>query len=348
MSQLDPAQLKIWQEQTMPALKSIYKVNKEGDILLDGEHRILISFNDATLRAIESYPPLVERLNQALLASGTGGLQNLFAFTDGGTSWYDHKNNRIVLGQDLFTNDDYLYTNPDNGVQQYHAVANLAHELSHALYDRNQYDDSSAIKFAESCDLDEAEARYSSFVIFNKLYEKYDSGVIEAYKNTLFHVLWEDNARGGSILRAQGDPKLNGPSAYEFLQGIIDFDSINEDPTSSDGFQDTDKAAKIAALAELNARIILYSPESDKSVSLSYNERNRLEWLEDQALLPDEEKRTYFAVDFMETLDPEGKYAKYGPYDRNPQGNKAAMDALLEWPQGLLALKILLHGYSLD
>ena len=254
-----------------------------------------VGFNQETLDAIDSWQNDVpgemnfaEMLNE-FVGSPRDPLKEPFKKTED-----------LVRGQ-YIPGDHVIELNPNifeetcidiNGnIQQYMALSTLAHELSHAFYDQDKYDYSSAASRGASEVRDEGEARYFSFIVFHRIYAE-EPAVINEFKETYAYIYWRDNS-------VEKDYSVK---VYETFNEIVK-------PDSFQGFNDPQKDAKVEAMAKESAEICGVG-----EFGFTYDEKGRWDWLSN---------RTDIGYDLLEIFDPEEGLNRHL---RPLQGSGRAMD----------------------
>ena len=218
-----------------------------------------IGFNEETLDAIDNWQNDVpgelnfaEMLNEFVALPRDPKKAPFAETTKPIRGEYDSVTKVISLNPNLF---EETCLDSDGNTQQYMALLTLAHELSHAFYDRENYDYSSAASQGASSVRDEGEARYFSFIVFHRIYAE-EPAVINALKGAYDYGYWRDDS-------AEKEPVF----VYDTFNGIVK-------PDSFQGFNDPQKDTKIAAMAEQSAEIC-----GSGDSAFTYDEKGRWDWL---------------------------------------------------------------------
>jgi len=249
---LTPEELSTWENVTLKRLNGLIMLddNKKPITSPDGTDILVHLFSPETLKAIAGAPDFVRNLNK-FVASG-GKIVLVGGSSENGIFMPDE--NYIALDRKIFLIDETKPAGEDNFKKlQYDAVNTLAHELSHALYDRKDRNKaSSAAEYAAILDKDEATALYTAFVTLHQVYANRDD-VIEAYKHSFAEYLWKDGAIKLTELYPYGvEMPPDGERAYDVLNNIIQIADIKD-------FIDLEpaKADKIKELIDFNAQLVL-------------------------------------------------------------------------------------------
>ena len=261
-----------------------------------------LGFNGTTLIHIKKSASLIDMLNDFVLTErvladekgeikkdGNGQPVKEFGTfdqnpSDKSASQYDPWTHKVLILKDLLTTD------PDK--PQYMALANLIHEVTHALQGTNEDPSGAkylnAAQYAEALCAGEGEAYYKEFKIFHEIY-KDDSNAIGEYKKNFDLGYWKDN-------------KDN----YEIANRYAQFEEIVF------GGQKTEKD-RIKELSEINKIMIGATLGELGDVALTYNEGYRWYWLK---------WHTDFVFDFMEAFG--------NLYDRTSESSRVAAIKAIE------------------